>query len=283
MSSNHSSKTGADLHSGWEDGNLCSCEHGYYYVTSIHISEVDMMGKFERAFFEAVRLGAKGVQRIGNSFELVANMATADFDLISGIKKWFRRQPFTQRQTTIPYCEDEPVYVGNMAERTLLPHTRWEVNPFQINRVTHDALEVQYKCALCCELVYYTYEISLDGPTETLGYYIRERRRKHEFCPNEKTLTYSDIKHEFKEMPAKYKLFKNNCKIWSGKLHRRILNRIQEKEHEKKMRENETYHKTKPRRFEMATEACPMPYKDNYFRHFNSSELCMRHDLLFHS
>ncbi|KAI1706603.1 hypothetical protein Ddc_15234 [Ditylenchus destructor] len=222
-----SSTLGAEHHAGWLDGKPCSCGTGSYFATGIRVIEVDFMSPTERALFTGVRLGVKGVHAAGMGAKSAGMGAkTAYF----GIVKMLKRIPiFGDKASNFEGTILNPDKCYESFKKAIDAWLSMKEDPFEINDVTHDAVEILYRCDICSSLITYTYDISVKGKNERAGNFI-ETRTKYSFTPDLNSICFDYVREKFDEMPSKYNLCTMNCKIWGRKFFYRFIAKRQEEE-----------------------------------------------------
>lgn len=83
--------------------------------------------------------------------------------------------------------------------------------------LSHECLEILYKCRICDCTGRFTAEIISDGYKQfRSGCYNKELSLRKSYSPSNMTVAYVERKHD--EMGTSYDFVNNNCFHWSGRL-----------------------------------------------------------------
>ncbi|KAL3081740.1 hypothetical protein niasHS_011825 [Heterodera schachtii] len=139
---------------------------------------------------------------------------------------FFRIECDFMDRTTKRWANVGRVALGVLSLPTLfIPGVNVEVARPQLDSVgqdiTHTALEVHYKCGICGQISYKTYEIVCEDETsDRWGRYMKTYGDEPIF--GIRTTEFDGIQRVFDGMWKDYDLINNNCKDWTSDLIERL-------------------------------------------------------------
>ncbi|KAL3081739.1 hypothetical protein niasHS_011824 [Heterodera schachtii] len=141
-------------------------------------------------------------------------------------KKFYRIECDMMNRTTKRWANAGRVVLGLVSLPTVfIPGLNMAVARPQLDSVGHDithtALEVHYKCGICGQISYKTYEIVCEDETsDRWGRYMKTYG--DEPIGGIRTTDYDGIQRVFDGMWKNYHFTKRNCKDWTSDMIRRL-------------------------------------------------------------